>query len=285
MSTGATWDEDLTVAPRGFWKGYLKLSLVTCPVAMAPATSEAEKIRFHTLNRATGNRVEGIYVDAETGKTVESDDQARGYERAPDSYVILDDDDLDSVALESNRTIDIETFVPADSVEWIWYDTPHFLLPDDPVGEEAFAVIREAMEATGKVGLSRVVLHRRERPVMLEPRGRGIVLWTLHYSDELRRPDGYFEDIAEKADSELVTLVGRLIDKRTRDWAAELVHDPLRDNLKQLIASKRKKKAPARRRAAHSTEDADDTPTNVVNIMDALKKSLAAERRSGGRKS
>lgn len=269
------------MAPRGLWKGYLKLSLVTCPVVLAPATSAAERIRFHTLNRATGNRVEGVYVDGETGKTVEADDQARGYEREPGRYVILDDDDLDFVALESNRTIDIATFVPADTVEWIWYDTPHFLMPDDPVGEEAFAVIREAMVATGKVGLSRVVLHRRERPVMLEPRGRGIVLWTLHYSDELRRPEGYFDDIDENADGDLVTLVGKLIDKRTQDWDAALVHDPLQDNLKQLIASK-KKKRPARRRSTEADEE--DTPTNVVNIMDALKKSLAAERGSGGAK-
>lgn len=269
------------MAPRGLWKGYLKLSLVTCPVVLAPATSASEKIRFHTLNRATGNRVEGIYVDAQTEETIDADDQARGYEREPDTYVILDDEDLASVALESNRTIDIENFVPADTVEWIWYDTPHFLMPDDPVGEEAFAVIREAMVATGKVGLSRVVLHRRERPVMLEPRGRGIILWTLHYSDELRRPEGYFEDIDAPADADLVTLVGKLIDKRTGKWDAALVRDPLQANLKQLIAAK-KKKRPARRRAARATEE-DEAPTNVVNIMDALKKSLAAERKPGGR--
>lgn len=268
------------MAPRGFWKGYLKLSLVTCPVAMAPATSGAEKIRFHTLNRATGNRVEGIYVDAETGKTVDADDQARGYEREPGNYVVLDDDELQAVALESNRTIDIETFVPADSVGWIWYDTPHFLMPDDPVGEEAFAVIREAMAATGTVGLSRVVLHRRERPVMLEPRGRGIVLWTLHYSDELRRPEGYFDDIDAEADADLVTLVGKLIDRRTRDWDDSLVHDPLQENLKQLIAAKKKSGRPKR---SATREAAAEAPTNVVNIMDALKKSLAAETKRGGR--
>ncbi|WP_371345023.1 Ku protein [Ancylobacter sp. IITR112] len=264
------------MAPRGLWKGYLKLSLVTCPVALAPATSGAERIRFHTLNRVTGNRVEGIYVDSETGETVGSDDQARGYEREAGRHIILEDDELDAVALDSNRTIDIATFVPADTVEWIWYDTPHFLIPDDPVGEEAFAVIREAMRAAGKVGLSRVVLHRRERPVMLEPRGRGIVLWTLHYADELRRPEGYFEDIEEKADRDLVGLVGKLIDTRTQDWDAALVRDPLQANLKQLIAAKKKKKRPAKRRAARVEED--DAPTNVVNIMDALKKSLAAER-------
>lgn len=264
------------MAQRGYWKGYLKLSLVTCPVAMMPATSEADKIRFHTLNRATGNRVQGIYVDAQSGETVETEDQARGYESEAGRFVILDEDELDAVALESNRTIDIKTFVPADSVGWIWYDVPYFLVPDDRVGEEAFAVIREAMATTGTVGISSVVLRGRERPVMLQPRGRGLVLWTLRYFDELRRPEAYFTDLEETADSALVKLVGRVIDQRTREWDASLVHDPLQDNLKQLIAAK-KKRRPARR-PARRHEDEEETVTNVVNIMDALKKSLAAEK-------
>lgn len=267
------------MAGRGFWKGYLKLSLVTCPVSMAPAISAAEKIRFHTLNRATGNRVEAIYVDAESGEAVAPDDQARGYEREPGRFVILDDDELKAVALESTRTIDIETFVPADSVGWIWYDTPHFLMPDDAVGEEAFAVIREAMAATGTVGLSRLVLHRRERPVMLEPRGRGIVVWTLRYFDELRRPEEASDDPGGTADADLVALVGRLIDRRTRDWDPTLVRDPLQDSLKQLIDAK-KKRRPARKAA----RGAADEPTNVVNIMDALRKSLAAEQGRRGKR-
>lgn len=262
------------MAQGSFWKGYLKLSLVTCPVAMTPATTESEKIRFHTLNRATGNRVQGVYVDAESGKTVPDDDQARGYERGPGEFVVLEEDELRAVALESNRTIDIESFVPADSVGWLWYDKPHFLAPDDPVGEEAFAVIREAMAATGTVGLSRIVLYRRERPVMLEPRGRGIVLWTLHYADELRPPEGYFRDIDAPADKDAVGLIAKLIDKRTRDWDATLVQDPMQDELKALIAAKKKHKRPAKSRARGQAEEA---PTNVVNIMDALKKSLASE--------
>jgi DNA end-binding protein Ku len=155
------------MAPRSFWKGYLKLSLVTCPVAMTPATSETEKVRFRTLNRATGNRVVSRYVDGETGKPVDEDDEVKGYERGENEYVMLEDDELDSVALDSTRTIDIEMFVPRESIEWIWYDTPHYLTPNDPVGEEAFAVIREAMAATGTVGISRLVLYRRERAVML----------------------------------------------------------------------------------------------------------------------
>jgi DNA end-binding protein Ku len=132
------------MAPRPSWRGYLKLSLVTCPVALVPATSEAEKVRFHTLNRATGNRVHARYVDAETGKPVGDEDQVKGYEREDGEYVMLEDEELDAVALESTRTIDIDCFVPADSIGWIWYDEPHYLVPDDKVGEEAFSVIRES---------------------------------------------------------------------------------------------------------------------------------------------
>ncbi|GAB4072590.1 Ku protein [Ancylobacter sonchi] len=267
------------MARRGFWKGYLKLSLVTCPVAMTPATSEAEKIRFHTLNRATGNRVSGIYVDAETGKVVDDDDQARGYEREPGNYVVLDDDQLDAVALDSNRTINIETFVPADSVEWIWYDKPHFLMPDDKVGEEAFAVIREAMVATDTVGIARLVLYRRERVVMLEPRLRGIVLWTLHYADEVRPPQDYLDNIPGEVDADMVGLIGKLIDKRSKAWDGSDVRDPMQGKLKALISARKKAtagKSPPRRA---KDKDGDETPTNVVNIMDVLKASLASEMR------
>ena len=122
------------MAPRSFWKGYLKLSLVTCPVAMTPAISEGEKVRFHTLNRATGNRIQSRYVDAETGEPVDEDDEVKGYQSGADEYVLLEDDEIESVALESTRTIDIETFVPRDSIGWIWYDRPHYLVPDDTGG-------------------------------------------------------------------------------------------------------------------------------------------------------
>jgi DNA end-binding protein Ku len=171
------------MAPRPSWRGYLRLSLVTCPVAMLPATSEAEKVRFHTLNRATGNRVHARYVDAETGKPVDDKDQVKGYEREDGEYVMLEDEELQAVALESTRTIDIDCFVPAGSIGWIWYDTPHYLIPDDKVGEEAFSVIREAMVKSDMRAISRVVLNHRERAVLLEPRDKGMVLWTLRYGD------------------------------------------------------------------------------------------------------
>jgi len=174
------------MATRPTWRGYLRLSLVTCPVTMLPATSEAEKVRFHTLNRATGSRVHSQYVDAETGKPVDDEDQVKGYEREDGEYVMLEDEELDAVALESTRTIDIECFVPADSIGWIWYDEPHYLVPDDKVAEEAFSVIREAMVKSNTRAISRVVLYHRERAVLLEPRDKGMVLWTLRYGDEVR---------------------------------------------------------------------------------------------------
>jgi DNA end-binding protein Ku len=258
--------------PRAFWKGYLKLSLVTCPVAMMPATSESQRVRFHTLNRKTGNRVQSRYVDAETGKPVDEDDEVKGYETGTDDYVILEDEELDSVALESTRTIDIDVFVPRDAIEWVWYDRPHYLMPDDPVGEEAFCVIRDAMEATDKVGIARLVLYRRERAVMLEPRDRGIVLWTLRYGDEVRDPQDYFGEIErEKPDAELLSMVGKLIEERRREWSGDMIVDPVQANLKKIIASKGKAKRPAKAREP-------EQPSNVVNIMEALRRSVSAER-------
>lgn len=262
------------MAPRVYWKGYLKLSLVTCPVAMQPATSESEKLRFHTLNRATGHRVEARYVDAGTGKTVSDADEVKGYPTGEDSHVMLEDDELAAVALESTRTIDIETFVPKEEIGWIWYDTPHFLIPDDPVGEEAFGVIRAAMEATGTVGISRLVLHRRERAVMLEPRDTGIVLWTLRYGDEVRPAADYFDEKAPKPDKELLPLVGELIAKRTKRFDPKMLRDPVQEKLQEIVEAKRKGRKPRKVRK----DEAPPPPGNVIDIMDALKRSLAAEK-------
>lgn len=258
-----------------FWKGYLKLSLVTCPVAMQPATSDSGRLRFHTLNRRTGNRVQRQYVDAVTGKRVAEDDQARGYPRGEAHHVILEEDELDAVALESTRTIDIQEFVPADRIGWIWYDRPHFLLPDDKVAEEAFSVIREAMRATSTVGIARLVLYRRERAVMLIPRGKGIVLWTLRYGDEVRDETGYFAGAeGPKPDREALRLVSRLIDNRTARWDPRLVEDPVQDRLLEIIAAKRK----GRKRAARAKAEEPADSGKVVSIIDALKRSIAAEK-------
>ncbi|ACK50681.1 Ku protein [Methylocella silvestris BL2] len=270
------------MAPRSFWKGYLKLSLVTCPVVMAPAKSEKEKLRFHTLNRATGNRVQSRYIDSVSGKPVDSADQVKGFPRDDQSYVMLEDEELDSVALESARTIDIELFAPADSIDWIWYDAPHYLTPGDEVGEEAFAVIREAMKATKMVGISRLVLYRRERAVLLEPRGKGIILWTLRYGDEVRDPKLYFDAIKDqKPVPELLSLVNRLIEERVKPWSPEMASDPVQDRLRDIIEAK--KTPPAKKTKAEEKTGKGSAESNVIDIMDALRKSLgpAAKKPKG----
>lgn len=257
--------------PRPFWKGYLKLSLVTCPVTMTPATTGAHRLRFHTLDRKTGRRVASRYVDAETGKPVE--DPAHAYAVGEDAAVILDDDELDAVALDTTHTLDIETFVPRDEVAPMWLDRPHFLAPDDPIGEEAFAVIRAAMAATAMAGLSRVVLYHRERPILLEPRDAGIVAWTLRFGDEVRPPP--FEGLAApKPAGKPLAMVKALIAERTRPWSPDLLRDPLQDRLLALAAAERKG-----RRRKPAPAPAPEPRGNVVDIMDALKASLAAERK------
>ncbi|TBB21326.1 Ku protein [Rhizobium ruizarguesonis] len=263
------------MAPSYYWKGYLKLSLVTCPVAMTPATSESEKVRFHTLNKATGNRVVSQYVDSVTGKPVKDENEAKGYARGENDYIILTDDDLDRVALDTVKTIDIEKFVPADSIEWTYLEKPHYLMPDDPVGNEAFAVIRDAMKADKVFGVSKLVMGRRERAVILEPRDEGIVLWSLRFGDEVRPEESYFEDINEEADPDLVPLVQKLIKQKSVHWSAEMASDPIQDALLKLIEEKKKLLKP--KKGAKGKKDQAAPASNVVNIMDALRKSLQAD--------
>jgi DNA end-binding protein Ku len=262
------------MAPQYYWKGYLKLSLVTCPVSMKPATSESEKVRFHTINKDTGNRVVSQYIDSVTGKPVKDENEAKGYARGENDYVILTDEDLDAVVLNTVKTIDIEKFAPANSIEWIYLEKPHYLVPSDPVGQEAFAVIRDAMKADDVVGISKLVIGRRERAVVLEPRDNGIVLWSLRYGDEVRPEESYFDDIADAADPELVPLVQQLIKKKTGKWSPNMVSDPIQESLLKLIEEK-KKTLP--KKAAKGKKTAPEPASNVVNIMDALKKSVEAE--------
>lgn len=271
------------MAPRPYWKGYLKLSLVTCPVSMTPATSESEKVRFHTLNKETGNRVVSQYVDSVTGKVVRDENEAKGYARGENDFVVLTDDDLDAVALDTVRTIDIEKFAPSDSIEWIYLEKPHYLMPDDKVGNEAFAVIRDAMKSDKVVGISKLVIGRRERAVVLEPRDDGIVLWTLRFGDEVRPKHSYFEDIDDEADPDLVPLVQKLIKQKTARWSPDMVSDPIQESLLKLIAQKKKALKPKKATKSGKADGAKPA-SNVINIMDALKKSVANElknRKSG----
>jgi len=274
------------MAPRPYWKGYLKLSLVTCPVAMSPATSESAKVRFHTLNSDTGNRVMSQYVDSVTGKPVTDENEAKGYERGENDYVLLTDEDLETVELETVRTIDIEKFVPRESIEWIYFETPHYLVPNDKIGNEAFAVIRDAMKAENVLGISRVVIGRRERAIVLEPRGEGIVVWTLRFGDEVRSEDDYFQNIQKTADADTVAAITKMIKPRMDEWSPAMVSDPIQESLLKLIASKKKALKPSKPSKAKNTKAAaGNKPSNVINIMDALKRSVEADlkgrKRSG----
>lgn len=279
LSLRARRMESEAVAPRAFWKGYLKLSLVTCRVTMTPAVSEGGKVRFHNLNRKTHARVLSQYVDAETGEAVEDEDQVKGYEKGEGDYVLFEDEEIEDVGLESTRTIDIDTFVPAQSIGWVWYDRPHYLAPDDDVSAEAFAVIREAMARTNTGGVARLVMYRRERAVLLLPKDKGIVVWTLRYGDEVRDPGGYFENVGdEKPGAQHLTMMKKLIDERTDHWQPSMADDPVQEGLLDIIAQRKKGKK-TRKRAEAKPEE----PSNVIDIMSALKKSLASERKSSGK--
>src|SRR5215471_16601019 len=178
--------------PRSSWKGYLKLSLVSCAVALYNATSAAERVSFNTLNRKTGNRLKQLMIDSVSEEPVDPSDSVKGYQVGKGQYVLVEDSDLETLKIESSKSIEIEAFVPQSEVDPIYLDSAYYLTPDDQVAQEAFAVIRDAMAAKGVVGIGRVVLNRRERIVMLQPRGKGILATTLRYAYEVRQDAEYF---------------------------------------------------------------------------------------------
>jgi len=261
------------MAPRPNWKGYLKLSLVSCPVALYPATTTSERVSFRTLNRATGNRVRRQFVDEETGEPVAAEDQAKGYEIAKGEYITLEDDELKAVQIESNHTIDIERFVPGADIDMLYLDTPYYLAPTDRVGEEAFAVIREAMRAEKVVGLARAVLFRRERVLKLEPRGRGIMATSLHFANEVHAADGYFAEITDlDLPKEMLELAKHIIHKMSGKFEPDQFEDRYENALIELIRSKQKG-MPVKPQPTHRQ-------TNVINLMDALRRSVENETKS-----
>jgi DNA end-binding protein Ku len=264
------------MAPRPNWKGYLKLSLVSCPVALYPATTSSERVSFRTLNRATGNRVRRQFVDDQTGKPVATEDQARGYEVAKGEYVMLEDAELKAVAIESNHTIDIERFVPGVDIDPLYLDTPYYLAPTDRVGEEAFAVIREAMRADEVVGLARAVLFRRERVLKLEPRGKGIVATSLHFANEVHAADSYFTEIPDlDLPREMLELARHIIHQMAGRFEPDRFEDRYENALIELIRSKQKG-MPVKPQPAHRH-------TNVISLMDALRRSIESETRSAAK--
>ncbi len=259
------------MAPRPAWKGYLKLSLVSCAVELTGATSQSERVSFRIINRKTGNTVRRQYVDSVTGKPVSDDDEVKGYEIGDDEYLLVEEDEIEAVQIESSHTLSIESFVDRADIPQIYFDTPYYVTPADEVSEEAFAVIREAMAKQRKAGIARIVLYRRERPVMIEPFDSGLLLTTLRYDKTVRKPEEVFDGLGkQKSDPELVALATHIIEKKEAAFDPSGFDDRYEDALLELIRAKQKGRKPPVVQAA-------ERPANVVNLFDALKRSLAGE--------
>lgn len=260
------------MAPRPNWKGFLKLSLVSCGVALYPATSTSQRVRFNIINRETGNRIRNEVVDAETGDPVEPEDRVKGYEIEKGQYVLVEDEELDNVALESTHTIDIDEFIPMSDVDRIYLDESYYIVPQDDVAQEAFAVIREAMRKEDLAGLARVVVYRRERLLLLRPRGKGLLATTLRYKNEVRNEKDYFGDIPDiKVPADMLKLATHILDTKKGKFDPAKFEDRYENALIDLIKAKRAGKAPP--------TAAEPRPSNVINLMDALRRSAKAERR------
>jgi DNA end-binding protein Ku len=266
--------------PRATWNGFLRLSLVSCPIYLTPATSEGSNIRLHQLNPKTGNRVRQQLVDGETGDKIERADVVKGYEYERHQYVVIPDDELQALRIESSQTIDLDRFVKRDEIDPIYLDTPYYVYPDGKIAIETFRVIGEAMEETGRLGIGRIVLSSRERQVLVEPLGAGMLMRTLRATNEVRKPE--FGDADGHADSEMVAVAKTIIERRTAEFDPEDFHDRYQDALRELVDSKAAGKPTAKK--------AEAAPPKVINLMEALKRSLtegggkaaAAKRKTAG---
>jgi len=260
------------MAPRANWKGYLRLSLVSCPIALYPATSEREKISFHQLNSKTGNRIKMNRVDAETGDPVEYSDLVKGFEVTKGEYIQVTDEELEAVAIESTRTIEIDEFVPRAEIDDLYNVRPYFIAPEGKVGTDAFAVIRQIIESMKMVALGRVVLTSREHVIALEPRGKGLMGTLLRYPYEVRDPKDFFGDIPDvQVTKDMLDLARHIVQTKSGHFEPEKFEDRYESALKQVIESKQ---------AGRKIEPAKHIPSpKVVNLMDALRASVDAERK------
>jgi DNA end-binding protein Ku len=255
--------------PRPSWKGYLKLSLVSCSVALYNATTTSERVSFNTLNRKTGNRLKQNMVDAMTAEPVDTADRVKGYQVGKGQYVLVEDTDLEALKIESTKTIEIETFVPQAEVNQIYLDSPYYLAPDDKIAEEAFAVIREAMARKKMVGIGRIVLSRRERMLMLQPRAAGMLATTLRYPYEVRQDAEYFAGISErKLAPQMLDIAQELINRNAGHFEPDTFTDRYEEALVNMLTAKQAGQG-------FAVPEAPE-PGNVVDIMDALKRSLEA---------
>ena len=258
------------MAPRANWKGFLRLSLVTCPIALFPATSESEKISFNQINKKTGHRIRYLKVDADTGEEVSNEDIIKGYQVDKDRYLEVTKDELENIALESTRTIEIDEFVLRSEIDDLYLVRPYYIVPDGKVGHDAFAVIRETIRSLDKVALARVVLTNREHVIALEAHDKGLVGMLLRYPYEVRDAAEYFDDIQDvKITKDMLDLAKHIVEKKSGHFEPERFEDHYETALTELLVKKQNGlpiaavKKPA--------------PGNVINLMDALRQSLASD--------
>jgi DNA end-binding protein Ku len=261
------------MAPRANWKGFLRLSLVTCPVALYPATSDSEKISFNQINRSTGHRIKYLKVDADTGEEVASDEIMKGYKVDTDTYIEITKDELENIALDSTRTIEIDEFVPKADIDPRYLIRPYYLVPDGKVGHDAFAVIRETIRSMNKVAIGRVVLTSREHIIGLEPLKNGLMGTLLRYPFEVRSEDEYFDDIQDvKVTKDMLDLAKHIVNQKSATFDPEKFEDHYEAALAELINRKRSGKAVATKPRPRGE--------NVVDLMDALKRSIGQVERA-----
>jgi DNA end-binding protein Ku len=259
------------MAPRANWKGFLRLSLVTCPVALFPATSDSEKISFNQINRNTGHRIKYMKVDADTGEEVSSEDIMKGYKVDTDTYIEISKDELDNIALESTRTIEIDQFVPKSEIDELYLVRPYYIVPDGKVGHDAYAVIRETIRSLDKVALARVVLTNREHVIALEARDNGLMGMLLRYPYEVRNAAEYFDDIQDvKITKDMLDLAKHIVQQKSGHFDPTKFEDHYEAALTELINKKRN----GERITSVSKPVSSD---NVISLMDALKRSISGK--------
>jgi DNA end-binding protein Ku len=256
---------------RPYWKGYLKLALVSCPIALHAACSTAERIALRQINKATGNRVRQQLIDEETREPVAPEHKGRGYEVAKGQYLIVEDAELDAIEIESTHTIEIDSFVPRAQIDQRFLDTPYYITPSEPVGQETFAVIREAMRGKGMVALGRLVLSKRERVIALQAYDKGVLGTTLRYPYEVRTAEDYFCDLPELTIApDMLTLAEHILDRKVGEFDPATFRDRYEQALLTHLKAKQAGAVPERKQTFAA-------PQRVVNLMEALRRSVAAD--------
>ncbi|MET0364069.1 MAG: Ku protein [Sphingobium sp.] len=263
------------MAARAYWQGQIRLALVSIPVEIYPATRSGAALSFHQIHEPSGKRIRYEKVVPGVGP-VDRDEILKGYEISKGNYVLLEEEEIEAVRIESRKTLDLVQFVGSDEIDVLYYEKPYFVVPADDLAEEAYAVLRDALRATRKVGLGQLSVRGREQLVSLKPCGHGLILEVLRYADEVTRAQGYFRGIGDaKADADLLDLATTLIEKKTAPFKPEAFHDRYVDALQRLI--EKKKKAKGKLVIEDAEEDTPKRGGNVIDLMAALRKSVGED--------